>query len=263
MKLCSISSGSDGNCIYVGGKDTNILVDAGISGKKIEAGLSDIDVDPSKIDGIFVTHEHGDHIAGVGVMARRYHIPIYSTVETIYAMLHTKNVGKIPAELLHYVEPDQKLILKDMEICPFSISHDAANPVAYTFEQDGHKMGVATDLGTYDAYTLEHLRDSEILLLEANHDVNMLQVGPYPYILKQRILGRKGHLSNMVSANLLCDIINEKMKHIILGHLSKDNNFPDLAYETVKCELEEKGYKCKSGFLSVAKCFQATSVFEI
>ena len=90
MKLCSISSGSDGNCIYVGGKDTNILVDAGISGKKIEAGLSDIDVEPSKIDGIFVTHEHGDHIAGVGVMARRYHIPIYSTVETIYAMLHTK-----------------------------------------------------------------------------------------------------------------------------------------------------------------------------
>ena len=150
-------------------------------------------------------------------MARRYHIPIYSTVETIYAMLHTKNVGKIPAELLHYVEPDQKLTLKDMEICPFSISHDAANPVAYTFEQDGHKMGVATDLGTYDAYTLEHLKDSEILLLEANHDVNMLQVGPYPYILKQRILGRKGHLSNMVSANLLCDIINEKMKSVILG----------------------------------------------
>ena len=165
--------------------------------------------------------------------------------------------------MLHYVEPDQKLTLKDMEICPFSISHDAANPVAYTFEQDGHKMGVATDLGTYDAYTLEHLKDSEILLLEANHDVNMLQVGPYPYILKQRILGRKGHLSNMVSANLLCDIINEKMKHIILGHLSKDNNFPDLAYETVKCELEEKGYQCKSGFLSVAKCFQSTSVFEI
>ena len=263
MRLCSISSGSDGNCIYIGGKDANVLVDAGISGKKIETGLGRIDVDPAKLDGIFITHEHGDHVAGVGVMARRYHIPIYSTVETIYAMLHTKNVGKIPSELLHYVEPDQKVSVKDMEITPFSISHDAVNPVAYTFEEDGHKIGVATDLGTYNDYVVNHLKESEVLLVEANHDVNMLQVGPYPYVLKQRILGKKGHLSNLLSANLLCDLVDEKVKHVILGHLSKENNFPDLAYETVKCELQGRGISCKSNFLSVAKCFEATSVFEI
>lgn len=263
MRLCSISSGSDGNCIYIGGKDANVLVDAGISGKKIEAGLSEIDVDPAKLDGIFITHEHSDHVIGVGVMARRYHIPIYSTVETIYAMLHTKNVGKIPVELVHYIEPDQNVYVKDMEITPFSISHDAVNPVAYTFEEDGHKIGVATDLGTYNDYVVEHLKESEVLLVEANHDVNMLQVGPYPYMLKQRILGKKGHLSNLLSANLLCDLVDDKVKHIILGHLSKENNFPDLAYETVKCELQDRGISCKANFLSVAKCFETTSVFEI
>lgn len=263
MRLCSISSGSDGNCIYIGGKDANVLVDAGISGKKIETGLGEIDVNPAKLDGIFITHEHGDHVAGVGVMARRYHIPIYSTVETIYAMLHTRNVGKIPSELLHYVEPDQKVSVKDMEITPFSISHDAVNPVAYTFEEDGHKIGVATDLGTYNDYVVDHLKESEVLLIEANHDVNMLQVGPYPYVLKQRILGKKGHLSNLLSANLLCDLVDEKVKHVILGHLSKENNFPDLAYETVKCELQDRGISCKPNFLSVAKCFETTSVFEI
>lgn len=263
MRLCSISSGSDGNCIYIGGKDTNVLVDAGISGKKIEAGLGKIDVDPAKLDGIFITHEHGDHVAGVGVMARRYHIPIYSTVETIYAMLHTRNVGKIPVELLHYVEPDQKVSVKDMEVIPFSISHDAVNPVAYTFEENGHKIGVATDLGTYNDYVVDHLKESEVLLIEANHDVNMLQVGPYPYVLKQRILGKKGHLSNLLSANLVCDLVDDKVKHVILGHLSKENNFPDLAYETVKCELQDRGIPCKSNFLSVAKCFETTSVFEI
>lgn len=263
MRLCSISSGSDGNCIYVGGKDANVLVDAGISGKKIENGLSEIDVDPAKLDGIFITHEHGDHVAGVGVMARRYHIPIYSTVETIYATLHTKNVGKIPEELLNCIEPDQKVFVKGMEVTPFSISHDAVNPVAYTFEEDGHKMGVATDLGTYNDYVVDHLKESEVLLVEANHDVNMLQVGPYPYVLKQRILGKKGHLSNLLSANLLCDLVDDKVKHIILGHLSKENNFPDLAYETVKCELQDRGIPCKPNFLSVAKCFETTSVFEI
>lgn len=263
MKLCSISSGSDGNCIYIGNKETNLLVDAGISGKKIETGLKDIDVDPEKIDAIFLTHEHTDHVAGVGVMARRYGIPVYSTVETIYAMLHTKKVGRISEELLHYVKPDEKVTIKDVEITPFSISHDAANPVAYTFQGDGQKIGIATDLGTYDEYVVTHLQDSNLLLLEANHDVNMLQVGSYPYMLKQRILGSKGHLSNMVSASLLCKLLHEKLQHVILGHLSKDNNYPDLAYETVKCELEGNGYVCRDNFLSIAKCFEQTSVFEI
>ena len=125
MKLYSISSGSDGNCIYVGGEEGNVLVDAGLSGKKIETALQNIQVEPENLDAILVTHEHSDHIGGVGVMARRYHIPIYATVETINAMLHIKKIGRIPDGLFHIAEPDQEIVIKDLHITPFSISHDA------------------------------------------------------------------------------------------------------------------------------------------
>ncbi|MBQ3600124.1 MAG: MBL fold metallo-hydrolase [Lachnospiraceae bacterium] len=263
MKLCSISSGSEGNCIFVSGKEGKILVDAGISGKKIEHGLESIHVSPSSIDGIFVTHEHTDHISGVGVMARRYHIPIYATVETMHAMLHGKKIGKVPEELIHLIKPDNCVQIKDLQINPFSISHDAANPVAYTFQSEGHKIGIATDLGDYDDYIIHNLKETELLFIEANHDVNMLQVGPYPYLLKQRILGKKGHLSNARSGKLLCELLHKKLKHVILAHLSKENNFPDLAYQTVRCALEENGFICKENFLSVAKFGEPSSVFEI
>lgn len=264
MKLCSISSGSSGNCIYVGNKDTNFLVDAGISGKRIEAGLSSIDVNPATLDGIFVTHEHLDHISGLGVMARRYQMPIYATAETIHAIFHTKSVGRIPEELFSIVEPDQPLVVKDIEIHPFSISHDASNPVAYTFSAEGHKIGIATDLGTYDDYIISHLSGSEILLLEANHDINMLQVGAYPYILKRRILGDRGHLSNDNSGKLLSALLHGKLKHIFLAHLSKDNNYPELAYETVKYELEQCDNFLKAGCsLSVAKRDEPSALVSV
>lgn len=254
LKLCSISSGSSGNCIYVGSDNTNVLVDAGISGKRIENGLQSIEVDPKSLDAIFVTHEHTDHIQGLGVMARRYQIPIYTTVETMNAIVHTKNVGKIPETLFQPIEADDKVVIKDLTINPFSISHDASNPLAYTFTSAGHKIGIATDLGMYDEYIIKHLSNSEILLLESNHDVNMLQVGSYPYILKRRILGNKGHLSNDNTGKLLCKLLHEKLKYIFLAHLSKDNNYPELAYETVKYELEQSDSPFKSNCnLMVAK----------
>lgn len=241
MDLCSISSGSGGNCTYVGSEDCHLLVDAGISGKKIESGLASIMVEPKSLDGIFITHEHLDHISGLGIMARRYEIPIYATVETICEIRHTKNVGKIKDELYHIIEPNQTIQIKDMEINPFSISHDASNPVGYTFVSQGHKAGIATDLGKYDDYIISELYGAEILLLEANHDINMLQVGAYPYVLKRRILGERGHLSNDNSGKLICELLSDKLKHIFLGHLSKDNNYPDLAYETVKYILDQSG----------------------
>lgn len=238
MKLCSIASGSSGNCIYIGNKNTKLLVDVGISGKRIENGLTSIDVDPHSIDGILITHEHSDHVSGLGVMARRYNIPIYATPETIVAVLKSKNIGKISDSLFRYIEPDVSFEIKDMLINPFSISHDAANPVCYTFESNGHRMGIATDLGKYDDYTVDSLKGCEALLLEANHDINMLEVGAYPYHLKRRILGDRGHLSNVNSAKLICELLNDKLQSIFLGHLSKENNYPELAYETVKVELE-------------------------
>lgn len=263
MRLCSISSGSEGNCIFISGEKGKILVDAGISGKRVEEGLKGIGVSPEELDGIFITHEHLDHIKGVGILARRYQLPLYGTVETMHAMLRTKNIGKISEELIHLVEPDKVVKVKDIIVNPFSIYHDASNPVAYTFQSGEQKIGLATDLGSYDDYTIHNLEGSDILFLEANHDVNMLQVGPYPYLLKQRILGARGHLSNGNSAKLLCQLLSQKLKHVILAHLSKDNNYPDLAYETVKCELAEHGVECQGNFLSVANYGTPSSMFEI
>lgn len=239
MELCSIASGSSGNCIYVGNDNTKLLVDAGISCKRIEQGLSSIDVNPETLNGIFITHEHSDHIQGVGVMARRYKVPIYATAETLSAMNRLKSLGKIDPSLFHIIEPNQPVVVKDIQVNPFSIPHDAANPVAYTFTSGGHKVGVATDLGNYNDYIVDNLKNSEILLLEANHDINMLQVGAYPYVLKRRILGDRGHLSNDNCGRLINCLLHDKLKHIFLGHLSKENNYPDLAFETVKYEVEQ------------------------
>jgi phosphoribosyl 1,2-cyclic phosphodiesterase len=165
-----------------------------------------------------------------------------------------KNIGRIAEELLHYVVPDKSFQINDITVEPFSTSHDASNPVCYTFQSDGHKVGMATDLGKYDDYIISKLSGSEILLLEANHDINMLMVGGYPYYLKQRILGDRGHLSNDYSAKLLCKLLHDKLKHITLAHLSKENNYEELAYETVRVELNQHMDDKTSGqILSVAK----------
>lgn len=252
MKLCSIASGSSGNCIFVGSDKTNLLVDAGISAKRIENGLNRIDIKPDTIQGILVTHEHTDHVSGLGVMARRYHIPIYATYETAMALRRIKSLGQISEELFHYVEPDKIFAINDISIEPFSTSHDASNPVCYTMQIDGRKVGIATDLGKFDDYTVSKLGDSDLLMIEANHDINMLLVGKYPYYLKQRILGDRGHLSNDSSASLISKLISKKKQHIILAHLSKENNYEELAYETVLCELTRLGISSKDFTLSVA-----------
>lgn len=252
MKLCSIASGSSGNCIFVGSEKTNLLVDAGISAKKIEQGLSNIDIKPDTIQGILVTHEHSDHVQGIGVMARRYHIPIYATYETIMALRRSSSLGEVSDELFRYVEPDRSFMINDIHVEPFSISHDAANPVCYTMQVDGGKIGIATDLGKYDDYTISKLSGADLLMIEANHDINMLLVGKYPYYLKQRILGDRGHLSNESSAGLISKLISRKKQHFILAHLSKENNYEELAYETVLCELNRLGLSSQQFTLSVA-----------
>ncbi|HCL04194.1 MAG TPA: ribonuclease Z [Lachnoclostridium phytofermentans] len=239
MKMCSIASGSSGNCIYIGSNETNLLVDAGVSGKRIESGLLSAGVDPNSLNGILITHEHTDHIQGIGVLARRYKLPIYGTVETINAMLRLSSVGRIEESQLRFVKPNEALFIGDILVEPFSISHDASNPVCYTFTNGGHKIGMATDLGTYDSYTISKLCGAEVLYLEANHDVNMLMVGSYPYHLKQRIVGERGHLSNETSAKLICELLHDKLQHVLLAHMSKENNYAELAYETVRCEVEQ------------------------
>lgn len=237
MRLCSIASGSSGNCIYVGSEATHLLVDVGISGKKTEAGLNALGITVKELDGILVTHEHTDHINGLGVISRKYGIPIYATPGTIYAIKNTAGVGEIDQTLFREVSEDEKFTIKDLTVNPMKISHDAAQPVAYRIGYGNKKIAVCTDLGVYNDYTVECLKGLDAVLLEANHDVNMLQVGPYPYHLKQRILGDRGHLSNENSGRLLGRILHDQLKYIILGHLSKENNLPELAYEAVRMEI--------------------------
>lgn len=238
MRFCSIASGSSGNCIYVGSDTTHILVDAGISAKKTEEGINSLGLKPSEIDAILITHEHSDHIKGIGVLARKYQIPLYATAGTLEGIKFTSSLGSIDPDLFHTIRADEKFYIKDICVRPMRTSHDAKESCAYRLESDGKKVGIITDLGKYDDYIVDCLKNLDIIMAEANHDVRMLQVGPYPYYLKQRILSDRGHLSNENSGRLISEILHDNVKDIFLGHLSKENNIPELAYETVRLEIE-------------------------
>lgn len=265
MRMCSIASGSSGNCIYVGDGHTHLLVDTGISRKRVEEGLHALEIKGEELDGILVTHEHSDHIQGLGVFSRKYEVPIYATAGTIEGIENCRTLGKLPSGLLHPIETDKPFNLGEIEVLPFAISHDANEPCGYRFESNRRAVAVATDLGMYDDYIVEHLKNLDALLLEANHDVHMLEVGSYPYPLKQRILGNQGHLSNELSGRLLCDILHDGLKHIVLGHLSKENNYARLAYETVKLEvtLGDNEFRGEDLHMFVANRDEVSEILEV
>ena len=237
MKFCSIASGSSGNCTFAGSERSSVLVDAGLSGVRIERGLSSIDRSLREMDAVLVTHEHSDHISGLGVLSRKAHIPVYATAATIRQIMRYAPLGKVDESLFHAIDADLPFTVGDLKIEAFHVSHDAADPVAYRVENGGRAAAVATDMGCFSRYTLSHLKDLDTVLVESNHDENMLQVGPYPYPLKQRILSEKGHLSNVSAGMLLAQVLNDHMKKAYLGHLSKTNNYDELAYATVMSEL--------------------------
>ena len=265
MRLCSIASGSSGNCIYVGSDATHLLIDVGISGKRTEQGLKELGISPKELDGILITHEHADHISGLGVISRKYGVPIYATRGTVEEMKRCRSLGKVDEELFHPIQADKKFTIKDLIVDPMRISHDAAEPVAYRIRYGDKKVAVATDLGFFNDYIVECLKGMDALLLEANHDVNMLQVGPYPYYLKQRILGERGHLSNENCGRQLSRILHDKLQGIVLGHLSQENNLPELAYETVRVEvtLGDNPYKADDFPIQVAKRSERSPVIRI
>ena len=265
MELVSIASGSSGNCIYVGTDNTHIIIDAGISGKKIEEGLNDIGLKTSEMDGILITHEHADHIASLGVLARRYGLPIYATAGTIEGILSYQNIGKLPEGLFREIKADEQFSINDVDIRPVKISHDANEPVAYRFNHENHSVGVCTDLGMYDDYIVDAFYGVNALLLEANHDVNMLQVGRYPYYLKRRILGDKGHLSNELSGQLLCRLLNDELDTVLLGHLSAENNLAELAYETVRLEIlmDDNKYKPDDFRINIASRYEHSTKIAV
>ena len=238
MKFCSLYSGSSGNSIFIASDNAKVLIDAGLPGKKIAEALNSIGEDPSKIDGIFVTHEHSDHIKGIGVLSRKYDIPIFTNANTWSAM--ESIIGKIKEHNIKIMDRRSTVSIRDIDITSFNIPHDAVAPVGYTIHSNGKKASVTTDFGIYTEEIRDNIKDSEVILLESNHDVNMLKFGPYPYTLKRRILSEVGHLSNDDCGKAIVDLIRYKQnKKSILGHLSGTNNHPDLALETVLGVLRE------------------------
>ncbi|WP_297638549.1 MBL fold metallo-hydrolase [uncultured Clostridium sp.] len=240
MIFCSLYSGSSGNCIFVGNENTKILIDAGMPGKKIDEALKSIGQDPKDLSGIFITHEHSDHIKGAGIVSRKYDIPIFANDKTWAAM--EKSLGKIKEHNIKLMDKRSTISINDLDIKSFNIPHDAIAPVGYTINSNDKRVSVATDFGTFTEEIKDNIKDSKIILLESNHDVNMLKYGPYPYNLKRRILSEVGHLSNDACGEALVELIKYDLgKEIFLGHLSGTNNHPDLAYQTVITTLQEKG----------------------
>ena len=229
MSVCVLASGSRGNAIYVSDGTTAILVDAGLSGVGIQRRMAARNLDPSGLDAIVVTHEHNDHIQGVGVMARRFHLPVFMTEQTHRAA--ETQLGKIKE--LHPVACGVSFDVGTLALHPFAISHDAADPAGFTIASNNIKIGIATDLGIATAMVREHLRDCRGLVIEANHDPEMLINGPYPWPLKQRVRSRTGHLSNPDTRGLLEELVHDGLEHVVLAHLSQENNTPQHALETV------------------------------
>jgi phosphoribosyl 1,2-cyclic phosphodiesterase len=236
FRLCSLASGSSGNCIYVGSESSGILVDCGVSGKEILENLKNIGVCTSSIKGIVVTHEHSDHTKGVGIISRKLNIPVYANSGTWQGM--SDCIGAIKSENIKYFETGIGFNIDEIEVKPYSIPHDAADPVGYSFTHANKKVCIATDLGYFSQEVKDNIQKSDMVLLEANHDIEMLKVSSYPYFLKRRILSNVGHLSNEAAGNAVLELLHSGVKKILLGHLSKENNFPELAYQTVKNILE-------------------------
>lgn len=241
MEFCSIYSGSSGNCLYVASSTTKILIDSGLTGKKVQQGLEQIGVDPAELSAIVITHEHDDHIKSAGILSRRYNIPIYANTKTWEAMIG--NMGKLSDENIKVFDEYSAFLIGDILVQPFEIPHDAACPCGYTFVHEGAKIAIATDIGHMTEVIKANISDADLILLEANHDIELLKVGPYPYHLKRRVLGSHGHLSNEDAGKALVEIIRSKSrtKKVILGHLSQTNNYPELALRTVVSVLQMHG----------------------
>ena len=262
MKLCAIRSGSRGNAVLACTSRTRILIDCGISGRLAETGLRQAGVDPESLDAVLITHEHRDHIAGVGILSRRYHLPVYANEKTWAAM--EQSLGKIAPENRRSFVHTDAFSLGDMDITPFSISHDAADPVGYTLLSGGKKMAVATDIGILEEELFRSLKGSDAVLLESNHDKNMLEMGSYPWPLKQRIRGSQGHLSNDDAGKAAEFLVKMGTRRIMLGHLSPENNYPRLAFQTVMNILQNAGIMPGRDMeLFVAPGDSLSPVFEI
>lgn len=235
-RFCPLFSGSSGNCLYVGTSTAGILIDAGVSARRIEQALVTREIDPKTICAVFVTHEHTDHITGLRVLQKRFHIPIYASVGTCEGITEA---GANDSDCFAITDTVR---LDEFCVTPFKTSHDSRESTGFRIDlRDGRSVGVATDLGVMTATVREQLRGCDLIHIESNHDVRMLENGPYPYILKRRILSTTGHLSNEACAAELPEFIRQGTTRVFLGHLSRENNLPRLAEATAESTLQTCG----------------------
>ena len=240
MRVSVLASSSSGNATYIETPQHKVIVDAGFSGKKMAELMASIGRDLQDVDSLFITHEHSDHVAGVGVLARRYpNLNIYANKGTFTHL--PKSVGKLPYDRLHIFESGKTMDMGDLDVESFAVSHDAAEPQFYQFHHDDHAFTILTDTGYVSDRLAGIIRDSDAYIMEANHDLEMLREGPYPWSLKQRILSDYGHLSNADGADALLDVIGPRTKRVYLGHRSAHNNTKPLAHLTVADMLKREG----------------------
>lgn len=258
LKFSVLASGSTGNAFYIQSNEHRFLVDAGLSGKQMDQHFESIGVDPSTLSGILVTHEHSDHIKGVGIFARKYRLPIYANEKTWQAM--EGKLGKLTIDQKFHFSTGATQTFGDMDIESFRVSHDAAEPMFFTFRSNGAKVALVTDLGYVSERIKKTVEGADAYIFEANHDVEMLRMSHYPWSVKQRILGDLGHVSNIDSGLALADVIGNKTERIYLAHLSQDNNMKDIARMTVNQVLQERGIDIP---LLDTDPSRATSLYEV
>ncbi len=257
VNFISLISGSSGNASVISDGRTHILTDCGMSGARLKDALKKIGIAPEALSALLITHEHIDHVRGAGVIARRYSLPVYATEKTFSAL----NCGRIDDALIRVIKPDRDFEIGTVGVLPFSIPHDAADPVGYNYFAEGEKYSLATDIGHINDYLLSHIRSSRAVLLESNHNVGMLEAGSYPYHLKRRILSDTGHLSNEYAAKCALELVKSGTERITLGHLSRENNTPELALLETHTALTDAGINVGTDMrLAVAKRFEATRI---
>ena len=261
FNFCSLYSGSSGNCLLVQTSNTKILIDAGESAKKITSALSLANVEPSQIDAILVTHEHSDHVKGLGTFSKKYDIPVYANSKTWDAM--PEQSFKITEKNIQKFTIEENFEIGDLKIHPFKIPHDAANPCGFNLIHENNKISIATDIGHMTSNIAHKLEDSLFVLLEANYDPEILKCSSYPYLLKQRIAGPNGHLPNSDAGKTISFLMNSGLKQVMLGHLSKENNFPELAYKTVVEELIESKLDFSKLKIDVANRYAPSKIIKV
>ncbi len=261
LNCCSLYSGSTGNSFFIQTENTKILVDAGVSCKKIECALEAINVTPNDIDALLITHEHIDHTKSIGLLSSKYNIPIYTNNKTWNSLL-SQNI-KLNNSKVNFFTNNNEFKLNDLTIYPFSTPHDAVDPCGFNIIKDTKKISIATDLGHISNDIIKCLENSSLIMLEANYDSSVLQYSSYPYKLKQRIAGPNGHLENSATGKAISHLINSGLEKALLIHLSKENNFPELAYKTVVEELQKNNYLENTISLNVAPRDFPSSLFQV